>query len=161
MMNKSAITLCVALLLAVSTGAFSQDADAVAIKNMVDSQRYVFVAQIALPMGGRSRHLDASYDVKIKKDTIIAYLPYYGRSYNAGYGGSDGGIDFTSKDFKYTKEDGKKGGWTVTISPKDVKDPSQKLVLSITESGSAYLTVSSNNRQNISFNGYIHAPGKK
>ncbi len=147
-MKKGIIAGFIPALLALSSIAHSQDASEVAVKNMVDSQGYVFVAQIAIPMGGRSRHLDANYELRVKKDTVLAYLPYFGKAYTAGYGSSsDGGIDFTSRDFKYTKEDAKKGGWTINIAPKDVKDPSQKLTLTITQSGSAYLTVSSNNRQ--------------
>ncbi len=99
----------------------AQDASEIAIRNMVDSQRFEFVAQVAIPMGGRSRNLDYGYDLKVKKDTVVAYLPFYGRSYSAGYGDSGGGIEFTSHDFKYEKEVAKKGGWTITISPKDTE----------------------------------------
>jgi hypothetical protein len=132
-----------------------------AIKKMVDSQQFVFVAETALPTGGSSKMLTSDYDLKIKKDTIVAYLPYFGRAYNAGYGSTDGGIDFTSINFKYTKEDAKKGGWNISIEPKDTKDPSQKLSLYISKDGYGSLQVSSNNRQNISFNGYVREIKRK
>ncbi|MCS3794954.1 hypothetical protein GGD38_000292 [Chitinophagaceae bacterium OAS944] len=48
----------------------------------------------------------------------------------------------------------KKGGWNVTITPKDVQDPRQ-LTMSIFDNGTASVVVTSYNRQPISFNGYV------
>src|SRR5258707_9279971 len=54
-----------------------------AIKNLVDSQNYVFVAQSAMPMSGNVRQLTPDYDLKVSKSSIISYLPDSGRAYTA------------------------------------------------------------------------------
>jgi hypothetical protein len=124
------------------------------IKNLVDSQRYVFIAQTATPLSGRTRQLTSQYDLRVKKDTITAFLPYFGRAYTAPIGATEGGIKFNSKDFQYTLKEGTKGGWDVYIQTKDAND-TYRLNLSISKSGYATLQVSTNNRQPISFYGYI------
>lgn len=81
-------------------------------------------------------------------------MPYFGRAFVAPMNPSEGGIRFTSTDFNYTVKDRKKGGWDIAILPKDAKDVRQML-LSVTESGYGSLQVISNNRQQISYNGYL------
>jgi hypothetical protein len=124
------------------------------IKQLVDSQNYVFRAQTALPMRGGSKQLTTEYTLKVSKDTIDADLPYFGRAYNAPMDASQGGIRFQSTEFQYSKVSSKKGRWNVVIKPLDLKDPRQ-LTISISSSGSASLQVLSNNRDAISFNGEI------
>ena len=145
-----------------STKAEKQAAKTAAIKNMIDSQSYVFKAQSATPMSGRNRQLTSDYDLKVTKDKLVSYLPYFGRAYSAPIDPSQGGIQFTSKDFDYTTTPRKKGGWDIQIKPKDYRDV-QQMSLTISEDGYASLQVTSINRQPISFSGYITAvkPPKK
>jgi hypothetical protein len=153
------------LLLAVTAGcnvmAYAQDgtkskkADKAAlIQNIVEAQNYVFRAQMALPMSGRSRQLTSEYNLQVGRDTVVAYLPYFGRAYSAPIGNTDGGINFLSKDFDYQKNERKKGGWEIVIKPRDYKEV-QQMTLSISTDGYASLQVTSTNRQPISFNGYV------
>ncbi len=129
-------------------------AEAALITKIVTEQNFMFTAQSVTPMGGRFRQLTTDYNVKVSKDTVSSDLPYFGRSYSADIGSSEGGINFTSTDFEYQVSDRKKGGWDITIKPRDVKDV-QQFNLSVFESGSASLQVNSTNRQPISFNGYV------
>ena len=140
------------------TGTAQKDADAkeVAIKNIVDSQRYVFYAQYANPQGGRQRNLTTEYTFRVSKDTIISDLPYFGRAYSATYGSAEGGISFTSTDFDYKIAPRKKGGWDIAIKPKDIQG-GQEMTMTIFTNGTASLQATSNIRQPISFNGYIEA----
>lgn len=131
---------------------YSQDAKSV--PDMIKAQSYVFVAQTASPSRGGLRQLDPGYDLVVRKDSVISYLPYYGRSFNAPVDPNDGGIKFTSTEFEYNIKDRKKGGWDIEIKPKDAKDV-RTMQLSVFENGSASLMVTSNSRQNISFNGRI------
>jgi len=71
------------------------------IKNLIDSQKYVFKAQMVYPLGGRSRNLTSDYDLRVTKESVVSYLPYFGRAYSATPGSSSGGIEFTSKEFEY------------------------------------------------------------
>lgn len=126
------------------------------IKSIVEAQNYVFKAQSALPTAGATRQLTGDYDLRISKDTILSDLPYFGRAYTAPLNPSEGPLRFTSTDFQYSVTVRKKGGWDVTITPKDVQDPRQ-LNMSIFDNGTASVVVSSYNRQPISFNGYVTA----
>jgi hypothetical protein len=123
-------------------------------KALVESQHFVFRAQTAIPMGGRSRQLTGDYDLRVSKEKVVSYLPYYGRAYEAPIDPAKGPLEFTTKDFNYNSVPGKKDGWTVTIKPRDNRDI-QQLVLSISSDGYASLQVVSSSRQSISFNGII------
>lgn len=128
-------------------------AKAAEVKKLVDDRRFVFVTQSVLPQSGRVVQVNSDFDFTVTKDTIISYLPYFGRAFNVS-SSMEGGIKFTSNDFEYTTTEKKKGGWDIVIKPKDVREI-QSVRLSITESGYAYVQVQSVNRQPISYNGYI------
>ncbi len=167
---KNLIYYFAALLLILSVPAFAQT-DEATTKKIVENQDFKFVATTALPLssqevtailyklnspnGAGAINLTGSqYDLVIKKDSIVAYLPFYGRSFSPSPDPNDAGTKFKSKDFKYVKTARKKGGWNIVITPKDVKD-SQRLTLYVTKTGYATLNVINNNRQPISFNGYL------
>ncbi len=133
------------------------------IKRIVESQNYIFKAQRVNPHASISRDLTSSdYDLTVNRDTVISYLPYFGRAYSAPINPTEGGIKFTSTKFDYkSSNNGKR--WTVTIKPKDASEV-QQLYLDIFDNGFATLQVISTNRQGISFNGYIEegpSKGKK
>jgi hypothetical protein len=150
-------------------------------QRIIDAQNYVFVATTALPMnssdvnaimnrlpgsngGGNINLTGSNYDVSVTKDSLVTYLPYYGRSFVARIGDREGGIKFKSKDFSYNKQERKKGGWTITMKPKDVRDSynsNYSLTFNITANGYGTLVVTSNNQQPITFNGYLAEPKPK
>lgn len=123
-------------------------------ESILSSKNYVFMAQSASPIGGRFRQLTSEYDLRVLGDSIVSYLPYFGRAYTAPIDPTKGGLQFTSTDFDYQQTARNKGGWVIMIKPKDVQEVRQ-LTLTVTQSGSASLQVISTNRQQISFNGYI------
>lgn len=126
------------------------------VSNLLNSKNFVFKAQFALPMAGRSIQLTSDYDVQVKGDTVQAFLPYFGRAFSAPMNPNESGIQFTSTRFDYqqTASKKKKQSWNITIQPKDAQDVRQ-LTFRVFENGSATLQVVSNNRQTISYNGYI------
>jgi hypothetical protein len=125
------------------------------VGHLVDTAYFRFKAEWVLPLGGRSRYLTSDYyDLTVSRDTIVAYLPYFGRAYSAPMDPSQNGIQFTSKDFIYTTTPRKKGGWNISIKFNDAGDVKQ-MELTVTTDGNASLQVTSVNRQSISFNGHI------
>lgn len=124
------------------------------VKTLVLTGNYVFEAQSALPLRGQVRQLTYGYDLKVSKDTLISYLPYFGRAYVASMNPSEGGISFTSTQFDYSVKERKKGGWDILIQTKDQRD-NKRLMLRIQESGYGSLQVTSNDRQPITFNGIV------
>lgn len=124
------------------------------VKSMIDSHEYVFKAQTVHPSRGRTVQLNAEYDLQISDDTVRSYLPYFGRAYSAPIGSRGGGYDFTSRQFEYVQNKRKKGGWDILVRPRDVNDV-REMYLTVFENGSASLRVVSNNREPISYNGFI------
>ncbi len=137
-----------------------QQEQAEKVQKIVEAQNYKFVAQRALPMSGRSVNLTSEYDLTVGKDTISAYLPYFGRAYVAPMDPTEGGIKFESKDFDYKLENAKKGGWNVYITIKDAKRRIE-MILNISTNGTANLSVNDDTRQTISFNGYVDERSKR
>jgi Domain of unknown function (DUF4251) len=124
-----------------------------AIKGKIDAQKYTFNAEYALPMRGGQKYLTSDYDLRITKDSVIAYLPYFGRVYmSAPITPEENGIMFTSTKFGYKVEPKKKGGWLITITPANVKYVA-KLMLDVSPNGTVSLTATSNYRDEITFTG--------
>lgn len=156
-MKKNGINKIVASLLLISASLFTnaQNDNETTIKNIVETQDFIFKAQMALPSGTGSRQLEANYyDVKVSKKTLEVFLPYFGRAFSVTNYPSDGGINFNSAKFDYKITSGKKGGWDISIKPGDAINI-RELSFSISKTGFADLQVISDNRQPISFYGYI------
>lgn len=145
-----------------STGLFAQETKAqkkqdkaAQIKSLIDSRNYVFVAQNAFPMGGRMRNITPDYNLTVSADSVVSYLPFFGRAYTStDYGASKSPLDFKTKSFDYDAKPGKKDGWSITIKPKDNKGV-QSMNLTVSSEGYASLQVTSTDRSAMSFNGYI------
>jgi hypothetical protein len=154
------ITCLLGVIITANAPAYSQssrqkkEAKAAAITSIIEARNYVFTAEMMLPMGGMARNLTSVYDVKVSPDTIVSYLPYFGRAYSAPIDPTKNGLDFTSTNFDYKVSSGKKGGWDINVAFKDQPD-NQKFSFTVFENGSATLQVTSNNRQPISFTGYV------
>ncbi len=135
------------------------------IKAMVEAQNYVFEANYVSPMRGTAKSLTYGYDLVVSKDTVKAYLPYFGRVTIAPADPSDGGVKFTSTHFDYKSTLNKKGSYEIVITPKENNMQGSKdvryLRLTIGSSGYATLQVTSNNRDPISYNGTIEARNPK
>ena len=131
----------------------AQELDKESVKKLIDSKTYVFHAQSATPMGGSTRQLTSYYNMTLTGDSLVTYLPYFGRAYTPTMP-NEAGLDFISSNFTYKVKERKKGGWEITIEPKDQRNV-RSMILSISESGYTSLNVTSNNRQPISFYGYI------
>jgi hypothetical protein len=122
-------------------------------KALVESKMFVFDARTANPMKGRSINLTSEYDVKITKDSIFSYMPYYGVAYTASYGGTDSPMIF-NKPFETFNMEKTKNGYMVKVSAKNGND-SLEYTFHISETGSTTLNISSMNRQSISYYGNI------
>ncbi|ULQ51613.1 DUF4251 domain-containing protein [Flavihumibacter fluvii] len=148
--------IVLASLLSCSTPQQASGITPVQVSQLLQDQSYQFVATYVQPTGGRQRNLTGNYVLRVTKEEVFADLPYFGKVYTASVGSTDGGIKFTSRDFIYSTETGKKGSREISIKPKDIAE-TQELFLSVYENGSANLRVNSVNRQSISYIGEIRA----
>ena len=138
--------------MAATDDSIAQNKDAATNKRMIEERNFVFVAQQASSSRGRSVPLSGGYDLTISGDSMVAYLPFYGRAYTAPIG-DDGGIKFTSTSFKYAVTE-KKNRWEINITPSDA-DGVQQMYLDVSASGYANLRVTNINRSPMTFTGYI------
>lgn len=124
------------------------------IEASIKAQNYVFKAQTLLPMNGPTRHLNGDYDLSVSEDKIVSFLPYMGRIYMPLMDPANGPLRFTSTDFTYDAELKKKKGWDISIKPKDVRSV-REFNLHVSGNGYATLQVSGNDRQSVTFYGYV------
>lgn len=132
-----------------------QAAKEAAIKKIIEDKTYNFAAQSATPLRGGSIQLSYGYHLLVNKDTVIAYLPYFGRAYIAPMDPLDNGIEFTSGKINY-KYGINKNGYEISIQPTDTKDV-KLMYLEVSTDGYATLRVANLNRDAITFNGYLEA----
>jgi hypothetical protein len=123
---------------------------------LLNSKDFVFKARMANPTGMKSVNLATNPNyVKFNADMIESEMPYYGKAYaSAGYG-SETGLKFKGKPEVFEMTKGKKN-YDIKVTVKGENDK-YKLYLSVGSEGSATLSVSSNNRSNISYTGEISA----
>jgi len=99
--------------------------------------------------------LNYDYDLRLNKDSLVSYLPYFGRvNFDPPIYPTQDGIMFTSTNFGYAVKENRNGSWDVLFTPQDVKYDRQ-LRLTVQQSGYATLTVNIVNRDPISFDGYV------
>ena len=121
----------------------------------IGNKSFAFKPQSVKPMKAGSRQLNADYSLVVKGDTLVCYLPYFGRVYQSA-GATDTGLDFTSYRFDFGVKVRKKGGWDISIKTKDQRSQ-QQFSFTIFENGSASLNVISSDRESISYQGRVEA----
>ena len=124
------------------------------LKSQIDSRKFRFHALSATSLKGMTRQLTSDYFLKLDKDSLSVDLPYYGRSFTTNYPPTDLSTEFKTTQFSYKSDTLKKGGWDITIVPKNESNASN-IILSITTSGYCTVRVSSNSREPISYYGTI------
>lgn len=128
---------------------------------LIEKGRFRFVAQSAHSNLGVFNNLSASYDMVFDSLKVKAYLPYYGRAYQAKYGNAEGGVkfDLMAPTIEKIYDDRKK---TYFIST-ELKDSDEKYSIHLTVglNGFADLKIDFLNRQWISYYGTIERTDKE
>lgn len=115
----------------------------------------------ALPSGRGQVILSSPYSLRIASDEVESALPYYGRAYNVPYGGGRG-LFFSGKPEEYSDEETKPGQRKVSFKVRTEEDLFRFTVtIDFTEDksgnreGTVFITVSSGQRQTISYRGHL------
>ena len=128
------------------------------MEQLVESGKFLFTADRAFPTGGSSVNLISRPNkVEFNGDNAKGDLAYFGKAHNASvaYSADGGGIKFDgemmNKEIKVKKKN-------VSLNFK-MKAPGDQYscFLTITSSGSATLSIISNNKSSISYNGAVTA----
>jgi len=124
-----------------------------AVKKLIASENYKIDVQTALPMRGRSIPLTSPYSLEIRNDSVISYLPYFGRAYSIPYGGGDG-LNFRVPLKEYNMEMDKKGNAVIKFVAQNPEDRFE-FRAKVYSNGSTSIDVNMQNRQSISFQGEL------
>jgi hypothetical protein len=130
------------------------------VEAMVNAKEFVFVARTALPSGMRSVNLATNPNyVKYHPELIESEMPFFGRAYSGVGYGSDTGLRFKGKPAEYTIVKNKKN-FQIDATVEGTSDRFRLSLLVGFEGGSS-LSITSNSRSTISYQGEISAPEKE
>lgn len=128
------------------------------IFEIIDSKQFVFEAESLTSSSGFHKNLTTHYELRVDRDSVSASLPFFGRAYSGAYAG-DGGISFDNVMEEYSVElkEKKKEKNNVTYIKFTVKGDNDyfNCTLRASSSGTSSLTITSTNRQTISYMGTI------
>jgi hypothetical protein len=125
------------------------------VMQAINSDNWLFKANVALSEYGSTRYLSSEYDVKLASKTLEVSLPYFGRAYTASMS-NQSPLQFKSTEFTYNKAEDRPGSWLITIKPTDQREV-QSMTFTFFESGNAQLNVALTNRSPINFTGFVGA----
>lgn len=153
------IAAAVAVVTVSACGAAMTAADKAALEKSIQdnlaNKDYTILIQLMIPSVGPTRAV-SNYSIKVSGDTLVSYLPFIGRAYNLPYGGGKG-LDFTAKINEYHDIVNAGGGHDIIINVANDEDV-YFYTLNVSASGSAFLAVSSRNRERISYTGEMYLP---
>ncbi len=126
------------------------------MKELVSNRKFSFNADSASPISGRSQSMTTNDNfLDFKKDSVAAYLPYFGEvTTSIDYSG-EGAIAFNTKPLKYNMRiNDRKRRITIVFNALG-KSGLYRVVLEINGSGFANLLVKSINRTGIRYYGRV------
>ncbi len=119
------------------------------------SRHYSIDIDRAYPDGRASViNLTSLYSVTVSGDTLISYLPFFGRAYNVPYGGGKG-LNFTGKIRKYSESKNRKGEQNILMDVTSDED-TYLYYITIYKGGYATVDVQPHQRSHIYFSGNYH-----
>lgn len=153
-MKKRIITrlLGYGLLLLTTSCSTTQPVTTADLQNAITGRQWIFRARTALPLRGQQVNLNSDYDLQVRGDSLIVYLPYFGRAYTAPVDPTQGGLHFTSTKFEYAVTGGRR--WNIRLRPQGNNEV-RELTLQVEDNGAATLQVMSSNRDPIAFRGEV------
>ena len=103
------------------------------------------------PMKGGSKNVSPSYSVEVRNDSLISYLPFFGRAYQVPYGGGKG-LNFSERIGSYRESLVKNGHRHIEINVKNDED-SYLYVIDVFDNGNSDIEVQAQQRERISYSG--------
>lgn len=137
--------------LAAQTKKEKKEAKEKAVKEQIDSGRYRIQVNRALPFQGGAVNLTTLYALELRGDSVISYLPYFGRAYSLPYGGGEG-MNFETVVSDYHVSYDKKKAARIQFKTR-TKEEQYTFRLRIFPGGSATIDVTPVNKQSIRYQG--------
>ena len=128
------------------------------IVQRIDSGKFKIEVNQAYPMPGTVSegviNLTSMYTLEIRNDSVLSWLPYYGRAYVAPMDPNRGGLEFMEPYSNYKKIYSSKKGFTINFNAK-TKEDNYRFVVEIGPEGYASIGVTCYKRSFIRFSGQM------
>ena len=124
-----------------------QAREAAMVKEALQNRRYTIDIHMMHPLRGRAVNVTSNYSVEVKGDTLVSYLPYFGRAYQVPYGGGKG-LNFIAPITGYQSETDRKGTTRIMLTSENEED-SYLYVLEVFSNGESSVEVQSRQRDRI------------
>ena len=129
------------------------------IEKLINSKNFEFMANTAFSTNGASKNLVGSnYSIMFSEELISSYLPFYGTGYAGMALQKDTGMRFQGNPEVFTISK-KEKEYEIDAVVKTEND-TFSISINVSASGYANLSISSNNRGTMSYQGEIGASGK-
>ena len=123
------------------------------VKAGLAEKRFSINVDRMYPMKGGSKSVSFGYGVEVRNDSLISYLPYFGRAYDIPYGGGKG-LNFSERIGSYCDTPGKNGLHVIDIEVTNTED-TYFYSIKVYDNGSSSIDVQSRNREHISYTGQM------
>ena len=135
-----------------------------AMKVLINTESYAFEGEWATSNKGRRINLMSNPTfIKMEAKNADAFLPFFGTAHSgAGYGGTDGGIEFKGEvqNYQVSFNDKKKKA-TIKFKAKGNSSENFDITITINGSTSATVNINSSNRSTMNYSGKIKKLEKK
>lgn len=126
------------------------------VADSIDARSFTIHFYYVQPQNMIAAHyLTSDYYVKLKGDSIVSFLPYFGRAYRSDYSNqTTSPLSFSTRVQNLTIKRGKKKDFNIFIK---VNHDSEVLdyYVRVFQNGSSTLSISSSDRSSIAFNGQM------
>ena len=159
--KKYLMVLLTMMLVACSTLTPAEKAErrakrAQAVEQALAARHYRVSVNMMYPRNGKAKTVSSDYGLEVKGDTLVSYLPYFGRAYNVPYGGGKG-LNFTETFTEYHSKKLSNGATQVLIKVKNEEDV-YEFILEIFDNGSTSIDMNSRERESINYSGNMELP---
>ena len=119
----------------------------------LNNRDYKIMIDRMYPMRGSSRSVTYGYSVEVRNDSLISYLPYFGRAYNVPYGGGKG-LNFSAPIGNYQEFMKRNGMRHIEIGVTNEED-TYLYTIEVFDNGNSSVEVRARQRERISYSGVM------
>ena len=117
----------------------------------LDDRHYTIDIRTMSPLRGATRTVNSSWSLEVKGDTLVSYLPYFGRAFNVPYDGGKG-LNFSAPIMDYQESVDAKNIRHIRLVVTNDED-SYLYTLAVYDNGNTSIDVQAKERDAISFSG--------
>ena len=152
--NWAIIMILAAILMGCATPAEKLEREArtaAQVSEALANRHYSIRVLMMYPKRRGAVNVTSNYSLEVKGDTLVSYLPYFGRAYNVPYGGGKG-YNFTAPITGYESVRTKKDQTYIVLTT-DNGEGIIRYDLEINDNGRSFIRVMSREREDIEYSG--------